>query len=40
MIDYYTAIKKKIPPFATTCMKPEGIMLSVTSQTEGKTNIL
>ena len=37
---YYTAIKKKIPPFATTCMKPEGIMLSVTSQTEGKTNIL
>ena len=40
MIDYYTAIKKKILPFATTCMEPEGIMLSATSQTEGKTNIL
>ena len=38
-MEYYSAIKKnEILPFATTCMEPEGIMLSEISQR--KTNII
>lgn len=31
-MDYYTAMKNEIPPFAETWMDSEGIMLSETSQ--------
>ena len=34
-VEYYSLMRKKeIPPFATTWMELEGIMLSDTSQTE------
>ena len=33
-VEYYSAIKKKILPFATTWMDLKGIMLSEISQTE------
>ena len=37
-MEYYSAIKNEILPFATTWMEPEGIMLTKISQSEKDNN--